>query len=29
MPFSQFVMESGFAVEIRRAYFFAKLKISM
>ena len=29
MPFSQFAMESGFAVEIRRDYFFAKLKISM
>ena len=29
MPFSQFAMESGFAVEIRHDYFFAKLKISM
>ena len=29
MPFSQFVMESGFAVEIRRDYFFGKLKISV
>ena len=27
MPFSQFAMESGFAVEIRRDCFFAKLKV--
>ena len=29
MPISQFAMESGFAIEIRHDYFFAKLKISM
>ena len=29
MPFFQFAMESGFAVEIRRDYFFAKLKMSL
>ena len=29
MPFNQFAMESGFAVQIRCDYFFAKLKISM